>query len=516
MKIKLSILFTGLVIFGMLLASCGPQATSTPETVTVIETVVVEGETVIQEKVVTATPQPKGNDTLVFHLSEDPETLNHILTDSGTANSVISNYFCERLVYYDSEGNPQPWLAESWEINEDQTEITFTLHQGIKFTDGTDFNAEAVKYNFDQILDPAVASPKLTYLGSLQSVEVVDDYNVKFNFTEPYAPFFVNIAFAAGCIASPTAMEKWGEEYGRHPVGTGPYVIEEWIPGSQITFTRNENYQQFRADATNTGLPLAEKIILLVIPEEGTVQAALETGEILTGTLSADTVARFVGDGNFDVVIDKNVANIIFLEFNFNKEQFTDPKVREAISYAIDRQAAVNAALNGYADIAYSPLPAGDPGFDPDIAIQYGTPYDSEKALSLFQEAGYSQNEDGVMHDPSGQPVVWKVTSYAGFTNISRTLEVIQSNLADLGIEVTLETSEWGAFYPSLLEDNWDMDLMRWTYKDPSILNNLYRSPGHREKTPAGPYDEILDRCNSTMDPDLRNECIKEAQISLM
>lgn len=520
MKIKLSVVFAGLILIGLLAASCAPQSQATPAPITIIETVVVEkeGETIIEERevVVTATPAPKGGDTLVFRLDEDPETLNHVLTNSLTANGVITQYFCERLVYYDAEGNPQPWLSESWEVSEDQTEITFHLRQGVKFHDGTDLNAQAVKYNIDLILDPAVASPKLSYLGSLETVDVVDDYAVKFTFAEPYAPFFINMAGATGCIASPAAMEEWGEEYGRHPVGTGPYKLEQWIPGSQITFSRYDGYQQFRSDVVNTGAPLAEKVVLLVIPEEGTVQAALETGEILVGNLAADIVARFVGDPNFNVVIDKNVANVVFLEFNFKKAPFSDPKVREAISYAIDRQAAVNAAWNGYAEIAYSPLPLGDPGFDPAISAQYGTPYDPEKAKALFAEAGFTQNANGVMLDPSGKPVSWKVTSYAGFTHINRTLEVVQANLKDLGIEVTLETAEWGAFYPTLLEDAWDMDLMRWTDRDPSILNGIYRSPGHREKTPEGAYDAILDRCNTTMDPTERNECVKEAQIALM
>jgi peptide/nickel transport system substrate-binding protein len=216
------------------------------------------------------------------------------------------------------------------------------------------------------------------------------------------------------------------------------------------------------------------------------------------------------------VVINKNVDNVVFLEFNFTKPPFDNVAVRKALSYAIDRQAAVNAAWNGYATIALSPLPLGDPGFDQALADQYGSPYDPAKALALFQEAGFTQNADGRMLDPNGTPVSWKVTSYAGFTHINRTLEVVQANLGDLGIEVTLETAEWGAFYPTLLENGYDMDLMRWTNRDPSILNGIYRSPGHRNKTPAGPYDEVLDRCNATTDPIDRVTCVKEAQKLLM
>lgn len=515
-----------LFIFVFVIAACAPQEAPTAEVieveiqVEVTKIVEIEGEKeIITEtitEIVTATPEPRGGDTLIFRLSEDPETLDSILTNSLTANTTIMETFCEALVYFDSEGNPQPWLAESWEVSDDQLEIIFKLRQGVMFHDGTEFNAEAVKYNIDLVLDPDVASPKLSNLGSLTTVEVLDEYTVKFTFTEPYAPFFFYLSDSTACINSPTAMMEWGEEYGRHPVGTGPFVFVDWIPGSQITFVRNEDYQQFRTDVLNTGPALAEQLIYTVIPEEGTVQAALETGEILSAFLQADIVARFVGDPNFQVVINKNVDNIVFLEFNFLRPPFDDVKVREAVSYAINRQAAINAAWNGYAEMAYSPLPLGDPGFDPDIAAEYGTPYDPEMAVSLFEEAGFTQNDDGVMLDPDGAPVEWKITSYSGFTHITRTLEVVQANLKDLGIEVELWTAEWGAFYPTLLEDDWHMDLMRWTNRDPSILNGIYRSPGHREKTPAGPYDEVLDRCNETIDPDARNACVKEAQILLM
>jgi peptide/nickel transport system substrate-binding protein len=255
-----------LIIFGMVLSSCAaPQATGTPEVIEREVTRIVAGTPVTSVEVVTATPMPRGGDTLTFRLEEDPETLDTVLTNSLTANGVIATYFCERLVYFDAQGNPQPWLAESWEVSPDQKEITFKLRQGVKFTDGTDFNADAVKYVMDLILDPAVASPKLADLGSLTSVEVVDPYTVKFIFSEPYAPFFIYMSWTDGCIDSPTARQQYGQEYGRHPVGTGPYMLDEWIPGSQITFVRNENYQQFRTDVVNTGKPYADKIILTVI-----------------------------------------------------------------------------------------------------------------------------------------------------------------------------------------------------------------------------------------------------------
>jgi peptide/nickel transport system substrate-binding protein len=247
-------------------------------------------------------------------------------------------------------------------------------------------------------------------------------------------------------------------------------------------------------------------------------QAALETGEVLSAAISDDAVASFVGDSNYNVVIDKNATNLVFLEFNYQKPPFDDPEFRRAIGYAIDRQAAVQAVRSGYGYAALSPLAFGIPGHSPEVAEEVGTPYDSEKAAEMFAELGWVDSDgDGIL-DKDGIPAKFEIRSYAGFTHIVRTLEIVQDNLKDLGIEVEIELADWGAFYPSLLEnDDWDMDLMRWTETDASVLTSLFRSPGHREKLSANPkVDDVLDRCDSTMDPDLRMECVAEAQQVLL
>ena len=461
---------------------------------------------------------PKGGATLNFRIQEDPETLYNVDTISITAEGIMANYLLDRLIYFDAEGNVQPWLAESWEVNESQTEVTFNLREGVLFHDGTEFNAEAVKFHFDEILNPENASPSLPFMGPLQAINVEDEYTVRFVFEEPYAAFFINVAAGYGGINSPTAVKEFGDEYGRNPVGTGPYMLEEWIPGSSITFVRNPNYQQFRQDAVNQGLPLAEKIILTVIAEDGVALAAMETGEIIATGLNADTIDRFKDDPAFNVVIDELATNLVFLEFNHTKPPFDDPEFRRAIGYAINRDAAIQAAWSGYASEALSPLAVGIPGFDPDIAAELGTPFDPDHAVQLLADLGWSDTDgDGIL-DKDGEPAQFLIRSYSGFTHIDRTLEVIQDNLGDIGIEAELETSDWGAFYPSLLEhDEWDMDLMRWTWSDPVVLSDLFRSPGHRETLADNPeIDSVLDRCDTTMDPAVRAVCVGEAQQVLL
>ncbi len=458
------------------------------------------------------------DDTLRFRLGEDPESLYNVETKSLTADAVINQYLLERLVYFDQTGTPKPWLAESWEVNDDQTELVFTLRDGIAFHDGTPFDADAVAAQFNTILDPATASPQLPSMGTLEKVEALDAKTVRFTFSEPYAPFFIALATEGGGINSPTAVAKHGRDYGRNPVGTGPYMLERWIPGTEITLVRNPNYhQQIRDDVANKGAPKPEKIILTVISEEGVAQAALETGELTAATLQADTIEQFVDNPDFKTIIDKTHPNLVFLEFNHRRAPFDDPAFRTAIGHAIDREAAVAAAWGGFASAALSPLSLGIPGFDGDIAQSHGTPFDPEKAKALLADLGWVDSDGDGLLDKDGKTARFVVRSYAGFSHIERTLQVIQSNLADIGIEVELETSDWGAFYPSLLQDDWDMDLMRWTNNDAGILTELFHSPGHRKTLPPSPkIDDILARCDQTMDPSLRAGCIRDAQKALL
>ena len=456
--------------------------------------------------------------TVSLRLGEDPESLYNVNTISLTAGNVINQFILERLVYFDETGAAKPWLASGWTVSDDQKVITFTLREGISFTDGTPFDAAAVAAHFQEIMNPENASPQMANMGPLESIEATDDLTVVFTYSEPFAPAFGAIAGSGGGINSPTAVAEMGDDYGRSPVGTGPYMLERWIPGTSLSFVRNPDYhEQFRDDVENTGAPYAERFELQVIAEEGVAQAALETGELTAAVLSADTIPLFVDNPDFNIVIDKSSGNLVFLEFNMMEPPFDDPEFRRAIGYAVDRESAVAAAWAGYGSVALSPLSAAIPGYDPAVAEEYGTPYDPEKAKEILASIGWTDsNGDGTV-DKDGVEAEFRILSYAGFTHIDRTLQVVQANLKDIGIAVDLETSDWGAFYPSLLQDGWQMDLMRWTEKDPDILNQLYAGDGHRDKLiPNEELDAILARCSATMDPDARMDCVSEAQVALL
>ncbi|MGH7152968.1 MAG: ABC transporter substrate-binding protein [Acetobacteraceae bacterium] len=457
------------------------------------------------------------DETLHFRLGEDPQTVYNVKSISLTVSSVLGSYLLERLIYFDKTGTPQPWLATAWEFSPDQKVVIFTLRTGIKFSDGTPFNAEAAKAHFDAVMDKNNASPLLSRLGSLQAVEAPDDTTLRFTFDKPYAPFFANIAGATFGFNSPTTVKKYGEHYGRNPVGTGPYVMESWVPGTEIRLVRNPLFQQTRADAINQGKPHAARVVLTVISEESVAQAALESGELTAALVVADAVDELKKNPDLRTVINKVVTNLYFLEYNQTRPPFDNKDAREAISYAINREAVVKAAFDGYASPAYGPLADGIPGYDAAIGDKYGPHFDPSKAKALLAKAGYTPGSDGKLQKDS-KPLALLLKSYAGFAVVDRTLSVIQSNLADIGIPTKIETADWGYFYPSLLDHNsWDMDLTRWTSADPGVLSVLFRSPGHRKATLPNPVlDPILDRCDTIMDQSVRKGCIGEAQKAIL
>ncbi len=518
---RLLLALTVILILSFLIGACttptpAPSVTPVVEVKEVEVTRVVAGTPVVETILVTPTPEPIGGDTLSFAISLDPETLDNAKTTSETVAAVLEQYVLEGLVYFDEQGNVQGLLAESWDVSPDGLQITFHLRQGVKFTDGTDFNADAVKFQFDRIMDPATASPALAYIPTVKSVDVVDPYTVKFTFSQPDAGFWVVMTYAYFCFNSPTAVKAAGDQYGRHPVGTGPFVFESWIAGSQLTFVKNPNFQQFRTDVHNKGPAYADKIVLYVIPEAGTVRAALQTGEILVANISADILPDFISDPNFAISINKAATSIQFLEFNNSKPPFDDVNFRTAISYAIDRQSIVTNSRGGYADAMLNLLAPGLPTYDASIGEKYGQPYDPEKAKQMLADLGWKAGADGILVK-DGVRASWTIKSYSGYAYVTRSLEVIQQNLKDIGIETKLEISDWSAFYPSLLDNNLDMDMMRWSWSDAGVLNVLWRSPGYRGHMPADPeLDTVLDQLMTTMDPVKRAEVSRQAQQMLL
>jgi len=453
---------------------------------------------------------------LRFRLYEDPETLWTGHTLSVLATIVSGTYLVERLVYQGTDGRPLPCLAEAWEFSDDSRQITFKLCQGVKFHDGTDLDAAAVKFNFDSILDPARASPARPSLATLDSVDAVNAATVRFNFSRPFAPFMTVLGWGGFGINAPAAVQRLGRQYGRRPVGSGPYRFVSWAPGSEIVLERNPAFRQLRANAMNKGAPYADRIILSVIREDTVALAALMKRELSGSDLQSDMVERLPPGRNFKVLRDENSKNLSFIEFAF-RPPFDDVRMREAISYALDRASILRAGYAGYGVVVQGPMSRGIAGYDEDVARTFGTGYDPARARAILAELGWSDPGRRGVLSRDGREARFALRSFASLPNVEGLLAVIQRNLAEVGIQVSIATADFGIHYASLLQDGWDMNYARWMHIDPLVLVRLFRHPGHRGKLPRFEgLEEALTGIEETLDPARRQVFISQAQKILL
>ena len=271
----------------LMLAACVPSAPG--------------GSTPAGEAAPAAAGEPTPGGYIMDATIEDPDSLDPHKTIMATA-SEIQSWIYDELFYIGADGLPKGLLAESWTVSEDSKTLTVVLREGRKFHDGTPVDAKAVEFTFNRMLDPATAAPAKDQAGPLTKVTAVDDKTVTFEFSEPYAPFYFAASTSYFGIISPTAVEKLGDDFGRQPVGSGPFMFKEWKAGQEITLVRNPDYVNVREDRTNKGAPYVDGLIFKNVPEEGTRIAAMETGEINILGLSRESVSRFQDDPEFKVI----------------------------------------------------------------------------------------------------------------------------------------------------------------------------------------------------------------------
>lgn len=372
--------------------------------------------------------------TLVVGLVAEPTSMDPgQLTDINSMRVLSSVY--DTLVRFKEESFTQePGLATSWTISPDGLAYTFTLRRGVKFHDGTAFNAEAVKFTYDRLLDPkhpyANTGPfpfASFYYGAIKQVSVVDPYTVRFTLKKPFSPLLNNLTLNTGRIVSPAAVKKWGKEFAGHPVGTGPFKFASWQKNVRIVLEANSGYWD--------GAPKLDRLIFRPLVEEQTrVTELLSGGVDFIVDVPPDNVEQVKKDARF-VYYEQPGPHIWWVTLNTQKKPFSDVRVRRAANMAINKDAIAKDILKGTATAALGPIPPAITWAYTDQVTKYA--YDPDKAKKLLTEAGY----------PNGfSAVFWIPESGSGMQSPKTMAQAIQADLAAVGIKASIQTYEWGAY----------------------------------------------------------------------
>ena len=477
---------------------------------------------------------PKPDQVLIFGSSGDAVRLDPADVTDGESIQRMDNIF-EGLVEYKAGSTEiKPALATSWEMSANGIEIVFNLRRGVKFHDGTGFNADAVVFSFARQYDPDHPFNQYgewAYWGymfyDVDRMEKINDYTVKLVLKRPNASIMTSLAMFTTNIVSPANAEKWGEDMFKHPVGTGPFKFAEWVKDDHITLVANDNYWRER--------PKLDKVIFKVIPDPSARLLSLEVGEVqgieYPNPADFDRIR-----GNSDLVLMSEPGmNVGYMAMNTgygykdaNKngkrdaneklektpgyyKPLTNKKVRQAIQYAIDKQAIVDHIYKGTASVAKNGMPPFMLGFNDDIKDY---PYDPEMSKKLLREAGYSDGFEVTLHVmPVSRPYMFDPPAIG---------EAIQSYLSAVGITVNFYQVDWGTYLQETESGMHQMCLLGWTGDngDPDNFMNVLYGPNAASIGSAGNYafysdpeaQEHLDAALVSYDIDERAMHYKAAQ----
>jgi len=505
--------FIGFALLFVLVAAVVAAGCIGGETTTQTTTTPPSSET----SMATQTGVPEGG-ALVIGIRDEPDNLNPWKTTRATSD-MIMQFVLDSLVAIDKNLKPVPLLAESWEVSENGTVYTFKLKKGIKFHDGTPFNADAVIFTFQKIKE----GNQGWMIEMVKDMVKVDDYTVKFILEKPSITFLYNIADSGYFgIVSPTAYEKYKDKWGTEVlVGTGPFKFEKWIRGQEIVLVRNDDYHHGPEYAENKGPAHLEKIIFKIVPEATTLIGAVKTGDIdLVDSYYVPTefVNELKSDPNLQFYMQPTYGTR-FLAFNLKRKIFQDKRVRLAIAYAINKEAVANVAWNEAAYPTCSLLGATTLGYY-EVSKDKCIPYDPEKAKQLLAEAGWKDTDgDGIL-EKDGQKFEISLLAYSISEN-RKSAVVIQQQLQEVGIKINLDVLEKGSAIAKAEEANYDiMEYGIWFTQGDGFLNFIAYSKnqgiGNIAFYANPKVDELLQKAATTSDLDEYYQYVKETQELLL
>jgi len=465
-----------------------------------------------------------GNDTIIYCSEASPESFNPQIASSGPTFVASSQVLYNRLINFDPVKNtPVPSLAESWTISPDGKTYTFALRKGVKFNSNKyfkptrDFNADDVIFSVMRQKDPKhpyhnVSQGNYEYFNDvgldklIQDVKKVDDYHVQFTLSEPNAAFLADWGMDFASILSAEygdAMLKKGtpENVDTWPIGTGPYVLQQYKVDSLIRYVANPNYWD--------GAVPTKHLIFSITPNVETRLAKLQTNECqiipAPSPVQFDAIMK-----NKDLTLHSvDALNVGYLAFNTEKKPFDNVLVRQALNYATDKKAIVNAVFMGSGTVAKSPIPPNMLGFNKDLK-DYG--YDPEKAKALLKQAGLEQG---------AEVTLWSMPVQRPYNpNSRRIAEMIQADWAKVGVKAKIVSYEWGEYLSGMRKGEHDSALFGWmsdngdpdNFADVLLGCNSIKTGSNAARWCDKGYDDLVQKAKLTSSPAERAKLYGQAQ----
>ncbi|NEW05081.1 ABC transporter substrate-binding protein [Paenibacillus sp. SYP-B3998] len=437
-------------------------------------------------------PAAVGGD-LSYGLATSPDTLDPHRSGLAVAVRVIRTIY-DSLVTQLPDGSIKPWLAAEWSVSPDGLSYTFKLRKDVKFQDGTPFNAEAVKFNYDRILDPTTkAANSAAFLKPYKSAEVIDEYTVKLNLETPSRAFLGNLSQALLGIVSPAAAQKDGDQFGKHPVGTGPFSFVKWEENAAIQVKRNPDYNWAPEIVENKGKSYLDQITFKIIPEEATRIGSVQSKQVLAvETVPPQNVVSLKSDPNVQVLQVNTVGLPYTLFFNHRRPPWNDVKARQAVQATIDVDAIVKTLYLGTYPRAWSPLSPGIFGYD--STLENGIKPDTAKANKLLDELGWVKGADGIREKEGKKLTLHYVDGTPNREKRNDIAVIVQQQLKQVGIAVEVEITKDTANV-IYTKGTYDLYGNSQVNSDPTALYSFYHTsdPKGRPSIP-GLSDPQLDK----------------------
>lgn len=402
-------------------------------------------------------PDGKAASELVVGLEGNPTLLDPRVAQDAYSQRILPLVF-EGLLELDQNSEPTPLLASSWEARDELTYI-FHLDPGHRCPNGTEIKASDVVYTIESLADPSLRSPHKVLFDKIDEIRAIDDFTVFIRLKEAYAPFLTDLVMG---IVPADAAKQSGKDFGRRPFGSGPYQVESFEPGGAVVLVENPGYHGPR--------PAIEKVIFRVIPDDVTRVLALERGEVhlLQNSVPPDDLALLKKNPGLLVTMEPGV-NYSYLGFNLEDPILSDLEVRQAISYAIDREKIAGCLLRDTVTLASGIMAPSHWAYNPNVKK---FDYDPETAKRLLDKSGHPDPDD------EGPLPRFRLVYKTSQNKTRRWMaEAIADQLKEVGIEVEVSSHEWGTFFADIKSGNFQMYSLTWVgVTDPDIYYIVFHS----------------------------------------